>query len=908
MNKKFLLLSLLLLVFQFSMAQTKKNMTVEDLASWQRITEQAISDNGKWVACKMEPWEGNATVYAYNAKGKKLATFPTAKQFQFSATSNYLIVGLTSAQEVSDSLKLKKTKKDQMPMDQVVIYALSGKKELLDSIKSYKIAPKADWIAYQQGRKDSSLHVRALDGSKTFAFRNIKTYQFSKEGSSLYFVSARNKKKDNDSLFIFNTNDEQPRLIKEGNGEFMQPTFNKDGSKLAFLYDEEDTKLVHKKTSLWLFDKQGQAQEIVVRTHPSVPTNWVISEYGKLKFSEDNSHLFFGTAPQPLEKDSTQLAEKRPNVQVWSWNEPVQYTVQDYNKKKDAQKSFQAVYSIATGKVVQLADEELPNITLGSKGNASVALLSTSKPYSLSSMWEGRTQNDYYTVSLDDGKRTLLSKADYTRYRLSPESNYAYGYAETDSCWYAWSIKENRRYRLTSPDNFTAWDEKNDVPDYPEAYGEAGWSAGDKHLYLYDRYDIWEIAPDGKTSPMNLTKNGRSLKLSYQVINLDRTKDYERGEARVIDQNETQLLSAFNEKTMGYAYYSTNLSKPVDPVFLIGGDYMLRHIIKANDTKDVIYTKESFEKYPDIYYSDLSFKKSIQLTKGYQQQDKFLWGTAELISWTTLDGKQTQGVIYKPANFNSNKKYPMIVNFYEKNSTTLHNFRMPEPNRSTVDYHFYNSHEYIIFNPDVYYRDGYPGESCYNCVMPGIAVVASKGYIDETHIGAQGHSWGGYQVAYLATRTNRFAAIEAGAPVVNMFSAYGGIRWGSGMARAFQYEHTQSRVAGTPWDEPLRYFTNSPLFTMNKVNTPILIMHNDKDGHVPWYQGIEYFVAMKRLGKPCWLLNYTGEPHWPMKMPNKKDFQTRMSQFFDHFLKDRPMPKWMQEGVPAVKQPYELGY
>lgn len=260
------------------------------------------------------------------------------------------------------------------------------------------------------------------------------------------------------------------------------------------------------------------------------------------------------------------------------------------------------------------------------------------------------------------------------------------------------------------------------------------------------------------------------------------------------------------------------------------------------------------------------------------------------------------------AEWEPNKKYPMMVNFYERNSETLYNYRMPEPHRSTIDYHLYNSNEYVIFNPDIRYVDGYPGESCYNCLMPGITMMIAKGYIDEKGIGAQGHSWGGYQVAYLATRTNLFSAIESGAPVVNMFSAYGGIRWGSGMARSFQYEHTQSRLGATPWSSPLRYLENSPLFTMDKVQTPILIMHNDADGHVPWYQGIEYFVAMKRLGKPCWLLNYTGEPHWPMHMANRIDFQRRMFQFFNHYLKNDKMPKWMSEGVPAVEQPFELGY
>lgn len=331
--------------------------------------------------------------------------------------------------------------------------------------------------------------------------------------------------------------------------------------------------------------------------------------------------------------------------------------------------------------------------------------------------------------------------------------------------------------------------------------------------------------------------------------------------------------------------------------------------MKAKDANRLLFTKERFDVFPDIFAADINLKKPIQLTQGIRQQKPFVWGTAELLSWVTLDGDTIEGVLYKPEGFDPKRKYPMIVNFYERNSETLHKYRMPEPHRSTIDYHLYLSNGYLVFNPDVRYKvDGFPGEDCYNCVMSGIASLATPGFVDMKHIGAQGHSWGGYQVAYLATRTDLFAAIESGAPVVNMFSAYGGIRWGSGLNRSFQYEHTQSRIGGTPWDAPTRYFENSPLFLMDKVKTPILIMHNDQDGHVPWYQGIEYFIALKRLQKPVWMLNYTGEPHWPLHIANKIDFQKRMFQFFNHYLKGAAQPQWMKEGVPAVKQPYELGY
>ena len=479
--------------------------------------------------------------------------------------------------------------------------------------------------------------------------------------------------------------------------------------------------------------------------------------------------------------------------------------------------------------------------------------------------------------------------------RFSPKGKYTYWYQDQDSSWYTRSTADGKEYRLTTPQTFAAWDEDNDVPDYPSPYGIAGWTDDDQSILIKDRYDIWKFDPIAASSPVNLTVNGRKEQITYSLIQLDREK-------RAYNTSEAQYLTGFNERTKGSGYYTTRLNKPVAPKALLAGNFKLAALAKAKDANAVIYTQETYEQYPDIQLSNLSFKKSIRLTDGIRQQDSIIWGTAELTSWISLDGRPLEGVIYKPADFDPNKKYPVIVNFYERNANTLYNYHMPSPGRSTIDYPFYLSHGFIIFNPDVRFTDGYPGESCYNCVMPGITSLIAKGYVNEKAIGAQGHSWGGYQVAYLATRTRLFAAIESGAPVVNMLSAYGGIRWGSGLNRSMQYEHGQSRIGGNIWEMPLQYIENSPLFNMDKVTTPILIMHNDADGHVPWYQGIEYFIALKRLQKPAWLLNYTGEPHWPMRLANRIDFQKRMFQFFHHYLQNAPMPKWMNEGKLAAMQ------
>lgn len=876
----------------------QRSLTVEDLANWKRITDRSISNDGKWVSASIAPWEGDATVRLYNAKGEEIATYSPAEKPGFSFSSTYFTVTKTTPKSILDSLKVAKTKKDKMPLNSLVIRKLTGGEEVIDSIKTYRLADEADWLAYQRGQKDSTLVVRSLDGGKSYSYPVVSDFRFARKSGMLYFVSKGDSLGAKAGLYVFNPQKETSSLVKEGEGLFKQIAFDEKGDHLAFLYTAEKDSAWHA-MDLWISEHGKDARLVADRRNSAIPADWVISENATVRFSRNGDRLYFGTAPEPKQKDTTRVEDSWPNVQVWSWDEPVQYTVQNHNKQDDLKKSYQAVYNLGSGKIFQLANLDIPEVALPEKGNT--ALLFNDRSYSTSTMWAYRSRQDIYSVSLETGERKLLKKADFATPRISPSGKYAAWYNATDSCWYSLDLAKGEEFKLTTPASFPAWDEENDVPDYPRAHGLAGWTKDDQYLLIYDRYDIWRFDPEGKNAPVNLTMNGRKEQVQYRLLRLD-------PEERFIDLSKRQLLSGFNEITKGSGFYEARLTAPATPKNLIAGNYMMRPPTKAKDTDVILYTQETFEQYPELLLTDLSFRKSVQLTKEGEQQKNFKWGTAELVSWTSLDGTKLEGVVYKPAGFDPNKKYPLIVNFYERNSETLYNYRMPEPHRSTVDYHLYNSNDYIVFNPDIVYKVGYPGEDCYNAVMPGIAALIQQGYINEKAIAAQGHSWGGYQVAYLATRTNLFAAIESGAPVVNMFSAYGGIRWGTGLARSFQYEHTQSRIGGTPWTAYREFVENSPLFTMDKVQTPILIMHNDQDGHVPWYQGIEYFVALKRLQRPVWLLNYTGEVHWPMKMANRIDFQKRMFQFFNHYLKNEPMPRWMKDGLPAVEQDFNLGY
>ncbi|HOS72895.1 MAG TPA: prolyl oligopeptidase family serine peptidase [Bacteroidales bacterium] len=914
-------------------SQTKRTLTIDDLSEWNRIRENIISDDGSFCAFVYEPWDGDPVARLFDGQGSEKATFPYSSGIRFTSDSRFLIFTITTPKEEIKKLKLKKVKKDDMPVNSLGIYDISaGSTDTIYRIKSYKLPAKwPGWLAYQcepqkkgivpadrqdsdtssterkktvQESEDNGYHliIRNLTDKSSDTVRFVTSYVFAEEAPVLVCSTSGGEDETAAGVLVIDLERNRRSEIFNGKGRFRQLTVAKDGKRAAFLMTADMKDKTGNNYSLFWWKGSGNALLAANQGTPGIPEKWIISENGQLVFAEKSQRLFFGTSPENRIRDTTILDEDRPNVDVWHYAEGKLHTVQVIDRERDMKKTYTAVFHCDRKTVVQLATPEMPDTRLIDKGDSPKILASSNLPYQLRSMWEGgNTRNDYWLVDVFTGMPQKIKENYRARIQPSPAGRYLYWYHGPDSSWYSYSISEGKEYRLTDPSTLPCHNELNDVPDLPPSYPPAGWLKDDRAFLISDRYDIWMLDPAEKNPPANITINGREKKITYSLLRLDTENDY-------IDPAELQYLAAFNEKTKGSAFYSLSLKKKNEPLFLSGGDYLTGRPLKAGKGSRVIYTIEDFSRFPDYYLSDLSFRGETKVTDANPRQEEFLWGTAELVSWTSLDGKETEGLLYKPEGFDPSRKYPMIVNFYEKSSSGLFSHRIPEPGRSTIDYHYYTSNGYLVFNPDVHYQDGYPGQSAFNCVIPGIMALIEKGFVDEKRIGAQGHSWGGYQVAYLATRTNLFAAIESGAPVVNMYSAYGGIRWETGLNRSFQYEHQQSRIGATIWEAPHTYWENSPLFFTDKVNTPILIMANDKDGHVPWYQGIEYFIALRRLGKPAWLLNYSGEPHWPLKHPNKVDFQKRMSQFFAHYLKGEPMPVWMKEGVPATEKDFTSGY
>lgn len=631
--------------------------------------------------------------------------------------------------------------------------------------------------------------------------------------------------------------------------------------------------------------------------------NWVVSENRFPKFSKNGKQLYFGVAPKPIAKDTAMIMNDHAIVDVWNYKDDYLQTIQLKELRNDLKKSYAAVLHTDKPNVfVNIDGEDLDTLQWVNEGNAAYVLGMSSKNNRISSQWEGSTKKSYFVIDNKTGERTEFIKNLNGSVTVSPLGNYIVIFDREKAMWLSYNVKTKQTVPLNSSLNVSFVDEEFDMPDFPNAYGIASWTDNDESVIIKDRYDLWEFFLNGSKKPKNITNSfGRKNKITFDTYDLDK-------DVKSVNRKSKIYLSAFNNITKANGIFSTSIHSASDPVKIqMENVWGYRSLQKAKNSEDYILVKESYTDSPDIFVSS-NFINQQKLSETNPQQKQYNWGTDELVQWITPKGNPSTGILYKPENFDANKKYPMIVYFYEKLSDNLNRYVAPAPTPSRLNISYFVSNGYLVFTPDISYKDGFPGESAMEYINSGVEKLKENSWVDGSKIGIQGQSWGGYQVAYLIAHTNMYAAAWSGAPVVNMTSAYGGIRWSSGMNRQFQYEKSQSRLGKNLWEAPDLYIKNSPLFVMDKVSTPVVIMSNDRDGAVPWYQGIEMFTALRRLSKPVWLLNYNGDDHNLMKRQNRKDIQIREQQFFDYYLKGAKAPVWMTKGIPATQKGKDWGF
>jgi dipeptidyl aminopeptidase/acylaminoacyl peptidase len=935
MRRFFLVTVLVAVVFPaMAFAQAKRPLDHASYDIWMSIEDETISDDGRWVLYTLVPQDGDAELRVHSQISNVTYSIPRGRSPQFTADGQFVVTIIKPELELSRQARRENKRSNEQPKDSLAILNLSnGDVFRTERVKSYKLADDAGgWVAYlldetasrgdttasreepdstedeaadepkKEKKAGTTLLVRELASGDETDIEHVTEYAFTKNGLRLAYAVSTKDGAD-DGVYVLDVEDANVVALATGEGEYKSPTFDNSGDQIAFLSNRDDYAAEVSAYSLFHW-RAGfdEARVLVTEATPAVPGGWWVSDNGNISFSDNGARVFFGTAPRPdPEVEDSLLDEERVKLDIWHWQDPYIQPMQLLQANRERRRTYLSVVVLESGDVVQLATPEVPNVDVGQDGDAAIALGRSELPYRQLTSWDTPDYNDYYLVDVATGDRSLFHEKLHGTMDLSPNGTYAVWWDNQELAWYGRAVDGGQSTNLTASLTYPVHNEDHDWPYRPDAYGSAGWTEGDSEFLVYDRFDIWALDPMGRAAPRSITEGtGRRNNLRFRYVDLDR-------ENEAIPSDQPLTLSVFNTVTKASGFYRDRVRGERAPESLVAMDFRFSSPTKAENANVVLYTRSSVEEFPNLWVSNLDFDNMRQVSDANPQQEEYVWATVELVDWRSTDGTPLQGLLYKPENFDPSLKYPLMVTFYERNSDNLFSHAAPIPHRSVVQPIFYASRGYLVFVPDIVYQVGYPGESAMDAVMPGVLQLAREDYVDEENIAAQGHSWGGYQIAYMVTKTNLFKAVGAGAIVSNMISAYGGIRWGTGMSRMFQYEKTQSRIGATLWEAPMRYIENSPIFWADKVETPILMMHNDHDAAVPWYQGIEMFVALRRLNKPVWMVNYNDEPHWPTTYANKRDWNIRMQQFFDHYLKGASAPVWLSEGIPAVLKGRTLG-
>lgn len=757
----------------------------------------------------------------------------------------------------------------------------------------------------------TELVVRDLVSGKEWRHKLVLEYKLADYGQALAIeLSKKNSDTLSEALVLFQdfTADRIDTIAKSFQ-EAKLFTFTDEGNQLAFVIQKDSSaKALKKYYQLYHYTKgEGKATEIVNRTSGGVKKDQVISPDFSIYFSRDGKRLFFGLAPDRPVKDTSLVDFETAKLDVWNYRDDYLQPQQLVTLNTELKKSWLTIWDLEKKQLIPLADDSCEIVMPSDEGNGKYAVGMSNVGLRIEQQWKMDGAVRLYKVDLRTGKRMLITpRISRSTVRISPQGNFIIWYDPKQKNWVSYNCESSASIVATKAITVPLYDEEHDTPSDAPPHGIMGWKEGDEKMYVYDKYDIWEVDPAGNSIPKMITNGwGRKNKIAVRNEQLDR-------DLRFLKPGQTLLFQLFDQVSKGYGWLSYEFGttfKPAAAAVLIHPS-IVDGAVKAKAADDLLFiqqTPAALNLYTVTLKTVNDSSTYRQVSSLNPQQNQYNWFTVELHKWKMLDGKMSEGLLYKPDNFDPSKKYPVIFYFYEKNADRRYNYIEPMPVRASVNIAYYTSNGYLVFDPNIYYKTGQPGEDAFNSIVSAARYMSKFRFVDSTKMGLQGHSWGGYQIAYLITRTNMFAAAEAGAPVSNMTSAYGGIRWGTGISRQFQYEKTQSRIGANLWEKPELYIKNSPLFRADKVKTPLLMLHNDKDDAVPWYQGIEYFTALRRLGKPVWMVNYNDELHGIIERKNRKDWTIRMAQFFDHYLKGAPAPKWMKEGVPATLKGIEWG-
>ena len=907
-------------------------LTHDDYDSWRSILSPALAPDGQTAAYAFMPLEGDGELVVRSVHSGEewrqpigaLPPSPTASadhnperpaprrepSVVFSPDGRFIL----ATRFPSDADRKAARRERKGVTDGLLIVSPANRSvERIDRVRGYQVAGRSQtWLAVLVASSDPSakgaeLQLRPLGDASPTAIRRfagVTEYALQREGRALVFATAAEGDRPAGVFHVVPGTDAPPQTILTGAREYRRLTWDRQQQRLAFFVQSSGSGDAAEPSGVFLWETATtQARPLLTAAAPGTPlaAGLAASPDHAPVFSFDGSQVLLVLRPsRPAEPVPAPADdEERVTADVWHWQDELLQPMQAQRAPRERLRGLAARIDVATG-ATQVLGEFLPaQVALSPDGRR--ALVRDDRPYRARLDYEGPF-HDLILFTGDGGEPIVVARQlnDWAASQWSPDGRWIAFHQ--DGHWNAFDAQARQRIDLSAGLRVSLVNEDNDLPRAPLPHGAAGWASDSASFLVYDRFDLWQLFLDGRPARALTAGAGREAEIALRLV----APAPPRGgrESLGVDLSQPLLLRGESERTRATGFFRTAMAPGEAPLRLRWEDARLDVAARSGEADALLVTRARFDLFPDLHATDASFAALRPISQGDTQRQPFQWGRAELRSYRSLHGETLPMAVFLPANFDPAKKYPLIVYLYERLSQTVNWFIPPTPG-TTINPSFYTSNGYMVVMPDIAYRIGDPGASAVACVLPAVDEVIRGGGVDEEAIGIQGHSWGGYQTAFLVTQTKQFRAAAAGATVGNMTSAYAGISSGSGRSRQYKYESEQSRINRPLYEDPLAYLRNSPVFFADRIRTPLLLLHNEGDDTVPFSQGVELFLALRRAGREVYLINYHGEFHGLRRRADQKDYARRMSQFFDHHLKGAPRPDWMARGVPFLEREAE---
>ena len=432
-------------------------------------------------------------------------------------------------------------------------------------------------------KKDgTTLVLRELASGEETTFEFVMEYEFAKDGSLLSYTSS-SEDGESDGTFAVTTGSGEVTTLLAGEGNYKSLVFDEESRQIAFLSDRDDYEADQPAFSLYHWT-EGEAQAIASEETAGIPQGWWVSEHGDLEFSEDGRRLFFGTAPRPEPEPEEEIPEwEEVKVDIWNWKDPLLQPQQLVQRQRELERTYQAVVHLRNGRVVQLADKEMPDIQLVADGDADLALGTSNVPYQQRISWDSPGYQDVYVVDVRTGDRQMvLEELQGYGVSLSPETNYVVWWDGAKKAWFAMSAEGGQTVNLTDAIPYPVYNELHDWPMIHGSYGSAGWTEDDRWFLVNDLHDIWATDPTGRNAPRNVTEGvGRAQNLQFRYVRLDPEQD-------ALPEREPMLLRTLNKTTKAGGFYRDVFRGDGEPQQLVMQDRSFGYLLRKAEDADVV--------------------------------------------------------------------------------------------------------------------------------------------------------------------------------------------------------------------------------------------------------------------------------------------------------------------------------